>query len=50
MPAIQPVPERFTGTGEKGEDRRGRYVAPPEFWTKFDIDEFEKSCEGKTLQ
>ena len=42
MPAVQAIPERFTGTGEKGEERRGRYVAPPEFWTKFDIDEFER--------
>ena len=42
MPAVQAVPERFTGTGEKGEDRRGRYVAPPEFWTRFDIGEFER--------
>jgi hypothetical protein len=42
MPAVQTIPERFTGTGEKGEERRGRYVAPPEFWTRFDIGEFEQ--------
>jgi len=42
MPSVAVVPERFTGTGEKGEERRGRYVAPPEFWKKFDIDEFER--------
>jgi hypothetical protein len=42
MPTVQTIPERFTGTGEKGEERRGRYVAPPEFWTRFDIGEFEQ--------
>ena len=42
MPAVAVVPERFTGTGEKNEKRRGRYVAPPEFWKKFDINEFER--------
>jgi len=42
MPAVQTIPERFTGTGKKGEERRGRYVAPPEFWTRFDIGEFNE--------
>lgn len=40
MPAVAVVPERFTGNAE--DERRGRYVAPPEFWTRFDIDEFER--------
>ena len=42
MPAVQTIPERFTGTGKKGEERRGRYVAPPEFWTRFDIGDFNE--------
>jgi hypothetical protein len=40
MPAVAVVPERFTGKPE--DERRGRYVAPPSFFQKFDIGEYER--------
>lgn len=40
MPSVAVVPERFTGKAE--DERRGRYVAPPSFFQKFDIEEYEK--------
>jgi hypothetical protein len=41
MPEIAVVPERFTGS--KGDiERRGKYVEPPNFFKKFNIESYER--------
>lgn len=41
MPEVAVVPERFTGSKED-IDRRGKYVEPPGFFKRFNIDSYER--------
>ena len=41
MPEVAVVPERFTGSKED-VDRRGKYVEPPGFFKRFNIDSYER--------
>jgi hypothetical protein len=41
MPEVAVVPERFTGSATDA-DRRGKYVEPPSFFKKFNIDSYER--------
>jgi len=41
MPKIAVVPERFTGS-KKDAQRRGKYVEPPNFFKKFNIESYER--------
>ena len=41
MPNVAVVPERFTGSAND-IGRRGKYVEPPSFFSKFDIESYER--------